>query len=55
MLYSLHSQLPSLADLSVTFQEGLSHSVLPWRELGRATRLTRLEVDFAEQVSVVLL
>jgi hypothetical protein len=45
MLYSLHSQLPSLADLTVTCQEGLRYSALPWRELGRATRLTRLAVE----------
>jgi hypothetical protein len=45
MLYSLHSQLPSLSDLTVTCQVGLRRSALPWRELGRATRLTRLVVE----------
>jgi hypothetical protein len=54
MLYSLHTQLPSLADLTVTCQEGLSRSALPWQELGRATRLTRLAVNFEAVVSSVV-
>lgn len=54
LLINLQQQLTSVKSLILCVEHSWAHPQAPWRELGTATQLTALEVEFGTQVRLAI-